>query len=229
LFEAIDHVVLNVEAGDLQEAVSWYEQVLGFQPRQSFTIQTDRSALQSQVLVCDQVQLPINAPCSSNSQIQEFLTHNRGPGIQHVALRTQDVIHTVAYLRERGIPFLTVPETYYQALQERHHAKTLELDWQALATQQILIDWPLDLPQSLLLQTFTQPIFAQPTFFFEVIERRTYHHQGQMHQAQGFGEGNFQALFEAIEREQEKRGSLKPRVNPAIKICNKTEMGLIDR
>lgn len=207
-FDAIDHVVLNVEAGALPAAVHWYERVLGFQQRQGFLIETERSALSSQVLICDHVQLPINEPASANSQIQEFLTYNRGAGIQHTALRTSDAIEMVATLRRQGVAFLEVPQVYYTQLKHHWNAATIDLDWDALVAQEILLDWPDDRPQALLLQTFTQPIFAEPTFFFEIIERRTYQYKGQLYQAQGFGEGNFQALFEAIEREQTKRGSL---------------------
>jgi 4-hydroxyphenylpyruvate dioxygenase len=213
--ESIDHVVLNVEKGQLTAAIDWYQKVLGFQPHQIFDIQTDASALRSQVLVRDQIQFPINEPSSGNSQIQEFLDHNRGPGIQHVALHTWNAIRTINELCRRGIPFLEIPAQYYETLGQRLQLETLQLEtlgieMNQLAAQGILLDWHPGSPQAALLQTFTQPIFSQPTFFFEIIERRTYrNNQGQSQQAQGFGEGNFQALFEAIEREQEKRGNLQ--------------------
>ncbi|MBE9128435.1 MULTISPECIES: 4-hydroxyphenylpyruvate dioxygenase [unclassified Coleofasciculus] len=203
LFTSIDHIVLNVAPGDLGRAVQWYQTVLGFQPQQVFAIETEQSGLCSQVMVhpVTGVQLPINQPTSANSQIQEFLDVNRGSGIQHIALATDNIVAAIAQLRHRGLSFLEVPANYYTQLRQRYPKSDLPIaQWQKIAAQQILADWQEESPQALLLQTFTQPIFKQPTFFFEVIERRS--------QAQGFGEGNFRALFEAIEREQLKRGSL---------------------
>ncbi len=203
LFNGIDHIVLNVAAGELERALSWYENILGFQRQQTFTIQTERSGLYSQVMVHPNsgVQFPINEPTSANSQIQEFLNVNQGPGIQHIALRTPRIVQAIARLRHLGLSFLPIPQSYYTQLHlnpSRLPLSTAELE--EIAAQQILVDWQEKAPQSLLLQTFTQPIFKEPTFFFELIERRQ--------EAQGFGEGNFRALFEAIEREQMKRGSL---------------------
>ncbi|OKH27012.1 4-hydroxyphenylpyruvate dioxygenase [Chroogloeocystis siderophila] len=201
-FTGIDHIVLNVAAGDLEQAVTWYQNTLGFQTKQSFNIQTERSGLYSQVLVSRdrQVQLPINEPASANSQIQEFLDVNRGPGIQHIALQTANIVPSVAKFREWGLSFLPVPPSYYTQLQERYKLPLSIEELQEIAQQQILVDWQDTSPDALLLQIFTQPIFSEPTFFFELIERRL--------QAPGFGEGNFRALFEAIEREQIKRGSM---------------------
>ncbi|MBV8882636.1 MAG: 4-hydroxyphenylpyruvate dioxygenase [Chroococcidiopsidaceae cyanobacterium CP_BM_RX_35] len=201
-FTGIDHVVLNVATGDLERAVTWYRNTLDFQYQQTFKIQTDHSALHSQVLVSKQgnVQFPINEPASPNSQIQEFLNINRGPGVQHIALQTPDIVQTIAQLRQRGLPLLPVSPNYYTQLQQRQGLPLSAAQLQEIAQAQILIDWEDTTPQALLLQIFSQPIFRQPTFFFEFIERRF--------QAQGFGEGNFRALFEAIEREQQKRGSL---------------------
>lgn len=201
-FTGIDHVVLNVATGDLERAVAWYRNTLDFQYQQTFKIQTDHSALHSQVLVSNQgnVQFPINEPASPNSQIQEFLNVNRGPGIQHIALQTPDIIEAIAQLRKRGLPLLPVSPNYYKKLQQRQGLPLSTAQLQEIAQAQILVDWEDTNPQALLLQIFSQPIFKQPTFFFEFIERRF--------QAQGFGEGNFRALFEAIEREQQKRGSL---------------------
>lgn len=203
LFTGIDHVVLNVAVGDLERALSWYEEVLGFQRQQTFTIQTEKSGLVSQVLVHPEsgLQFPINEPTSASSQIQEFLDINQGPGIQHIALQTPKIVRAIAILRKLGLSFLPIPASYYSELGERYpqlHLSATEL--KEIASQEILVDWHKESPQALLLQTFTQPIFEQPTFFFELIERRL--------QAKGFGEGNFRALFEAIEREQIKRGSL---------------------
>lgn len=206
LVNTIDHVVLNVEAGDLTAAVDWYQSVLGFQPKQRFDIQTNYSGLSSQVLVHPQgrVQLPINQPTSKNSQIQEFIDANRGAGVQHIALHCADLVQAVSLMRQAGVEFLTVPEEYYTQLlwrrpdRFRSCLKTDEL--RRIKQQQILVDWRDHAPDALLLQIFTQPIFEDPTFFFELIARRS--------QAEGFGEGNFRALFEAIEQEQIKRGSL---------------------
>ncbi len=202
-FSGIDHIVLNVASGDLERAVAWYKDTLDFHAQQTFRIQTEHSALSSQVMVSHSggVQLAINESASPNSQIQEFLDVNRGPGIQHIALKTPNIVQSVAQLRSNGLPLLPVPSMYYTQLQQRHTLPLSATQLQEIAQQQILVDWEENTPQALLLQTFTQPIFEQPTFFFELIERRF--------QARGFGEGNFRALFEAIEREQIKRGSLK--------------------
>lgn len=202
-FSGIDHVVLNVATGDLEAALSWYEDVLGFRRSQSFTIQTEQSGLRSQVLVhpVSGMQLPINEPTSANSQVQEFLNANQGAGIQHIALQTPQIVKAVAQLRTQGLVFLPIPASYYTQLHSRYQQLNLSLaEFAEIATQEILVDWDKKSPQALLLQTFTQPIFEKPTFFFELIERRQ--------EAKGFGEGNFRALFEAIEREQIKRGSL---------------------
>ncbi|MBK1990728.1 4-hydroxyphenylpyruvate dioxygenase [Sphaerospermopsis aphanizomenoides BCCUSP55] len=200
-FTVIDHVVLNVEVGDLEAAVRWYQTIFDFQPQQSFKIQTDRSALHSQVMISanGRIQLPINEPASPNSQIQEFLQVNRGAGIQHIALSTPNIISAIARFRAAGLSFLSVPQSYYSKLQQRLEFLLSSSELQAIAQQEILVDYQKDAPKgALLLQIFTQPIFDEPTFFFEFIERRS--------QASGFGEGNFRALFEAIESEQVKRG-----------------------
>jgi 4-hydroxyphenylpyruvate dioxygenase len=202
IFTAIDHIVLNVAVGELESAVVWYKNILDLQPQQTFKIQTDRSALYSQVMVSrnGSVQIPINEPASSNSQIQEFLNVNCGAGIQHIALRTLNLVSAIAKLRSRGLSLLSVPQTYYSQLKKRPEFPLSPLELEAIAQQEILVDWQANTQNALLLQIFTQPIFEQPTFFFEFIERRF--------QAQGFGEGNFRALFEAIESEQIKRGTL---------------------
>ncbi|MDB9372087.1 4-hydroxyphenylpyruvate dioxygenase [Nodularia sphaerocarpa] len=201
-FTAVDHIVLNVAVGELESAVAWYAKILDFQPQQSFKIKTDRSALYSQVMVSrnGRVQLPINEPASRNSQIQEFLDVNRGSGIQHIALGTANLISAIAQFRSRGLSLLSVPQTYYSQLQQRPGFPLSILELEAIAQQEILVDWKENAQDAVLLQIFTQPIFGQPTFFFEFIERRD--------QAKGFGEGNFRALFEAIETEQIKRGTL---------------------
>lgn len=212
-FTGIDHVVLNVEAGDLESAVNWYEKVLELQRQQSFAIQTDWSALHSQVLLHPDklVQFPINQPASANSQIQEFLDFNGGPGIQHIALQTSNLIEVIKFMKNSQLKFLEVSPTYYTDLQDRKSLPLEGAELQQIQEQQILVDWQRDINNNhleiapLLLQIFTQPIFGKPTFFFELIERRFGYIQGEKTQAQGFGEGNFRALFQAIEREQIKR------------------------
>lgn len=190
----IDHVVLNVPVGKIDSAVELYQALFGFRIQQSFNIQTKTSGLYSQALIDESggVQFNINEPASSNSQIQEFINLNGGSGIQHLALRSQNLIKDVALMQQENVDFLKIPQTYYGQL-DRTLNLTLE-EWQAIAQQQILVDRDCNSPQSLLMQIFTQPIFELPTFFLEFIERR--------HQAQGFGQGNFKELFAAVEREQ---------------------------
>ena len=203
-FTDIDHAVLNVAAGDLERALTFYERTLGFTREQKFNIQTGRSGLYSQVLIHPdgKAKLPVNEPTSANSQIQEFLDANRGAGIQHLALKTRDILKKVRGMRQNGVSFLSVPSTYYDVLLQRRKDEFSSIlsseEWGEIIDLQILIDWQKDRFNALLLQIFTQPIFGEPTFFFEIIERRE--------QARGFGEGNFMALFEAVEREQMKRG-----------------------
>ncbi|MGF1571350.1 MAG: 4-hydroxyphenylpyruvate dioxygenase [Nodosilinea sp.] len=208
LIESIDHAVVNVPVGQLGPATAWYIDQLGFRPQQQFTIDTAQSGLRSQVLAHPDggAQLPINEPATSNSQVQEFLNWNQGTGVQHVALHTRDILQTVAQLRQAGIAFLEVPASYYEnlALRRGYRAEAN----QALAQLQILVDWEAHLPQAQLLQTFTQPFLDIPTIFFELIQRQVVKVNQTPVKAQGFGERNFQALFEAIEREQAKRGGL---------------------
>jgi 4-hydroxyphenylpyruvate dioxygenase len=196
----IDHVVLNVPFGELEAVVAYYVHLFGFERKQNFQIQTDRSGLSSQVLMdpCGELYLNINEPSCDRSQIQEFITVHRGAGIQHLALRCQPLLETVKLLRQQGLPLLPAPTTYYQALRTRL-SEAPELQWQdaelqCLIENQILMDWQPGLPESVLLQIFSLPILPDSLFFFEFIERR-----GQ--QAQGFGERNFQALYEAVEAE----------------------------
>lgn len=193
----IDHIVLNVAAGELELAVNWYRELFDFQVQQTFDIQTQKSGLISKALVssCGKIRFNINEPTASNSQIQEFLDLNRGAGIQHIAFQTHNLFETISKLQQQAVDFLPIPQTYYANLQhrariERHHLLT-DREWHQLERLQILMDWSPDTPAQILLQIFTQPIFETPTFFFELIERRN--------RAQGFGQGNFQALFEAIE------------------------------
>lgn len=240
VFQCIDHVVLNVAAGVLNEAVDWYSQLFALRSRQSFHIKTPHSGLRSQVLVDDAAgaglgqpfQFPINEPESPTSQIQDFLNHNHGAGIQHIALATQTLLPTVARLRQRQIDFLSVPPSYYHQLPRRpqFEAQGLGADWSEIVNQQVLVDWHPERLEGPLLQIFTRPIFDEPTFFFELIERRRSLSMSQPAGtiskvtpgfsglasagssplraegcAQGFGEGNFQALFEAMEQEQRSR------------------------
>jgi 4-hydroxyphenylpyruvate dioxygenase len=209
-WRGVDHAVLNVAAGDLEVAVRWYESRLGFVRQQRFLIETDYSGLRSVVMKhpAGSATLPINEPTSPTSQIQEFLDYHGGAGIQHVALRTQNLVETIATLRDRGIKFLAVPNSYYQQLPHRPGFWQAAGDWSAIAQQEILVDWYPSSPHTRLLQTFTQPLFGQPTFFLEFIERQTCETPQGRRQAEGFGEGNFQALFEAIEREQRQRSGL---------------------
>jgi 4-hydroxyphenylpyruvate dioxygenase len=196
----IDHVVANVEKGTLDSWVGFYRAVLGFDQLVHFgdeQISTEYSALMSTV-VWDgsKVVLPINEPADGlrRSQIQEYLDAYGCPGVQHVAMATDDIVATVAALRERGVRFLAVPETYYD--EARARLDGLALPWSELQRLGILVDRDED---GYLLQTFTETVGDRPTLFFEIIER-----QG----ARGFGAGNFKALFEAIEREQARRGNL---------------------
>jgi 4-hydroxyphenylpyruvate dioxygenase len=197
----IDHVVGNVELGRMDEWVSFYERVMGFAEMRHFSdseISTEYSALMSKVLWdgVGKIKLPINEPATGRrrSQIEEYLMYYGSPGVQHIALRTDDIVTTVAGMQARGIEFLRVPDTYYDEVRERVPEVAGEID--ALRTSGILVDADDD---GYLLQIFSKPLQDRPTFFLEVIER---------HGSQGFGAGNFKALFESIEREQAMRGNL---------------------
>lgn len=192
----IDHIVANVESMD--EWVGFYEKVFGFDETAHFDINTGRSALMSKVVgITDgYIRLPINEPSSSNSQIQEFLDEFKGAGVQHIALLTPNIIESVNEMRSQGVEFLNVPDTYYEVLLERVGDMRERLE--DVQASRVLVD--RDREDGYLLQLFTKPIFDRPTLFYEIIQR----HGNSV----GFGEGNFRALFEAIEREQEKRGSL---------------------
>lgn len=201
----IDHVVLNVAAGELEPATNWYRDLFDFQIRQTFDIQTQTSGLTSKALVsnCGKIRFNINEPSSDNSQIQDFLDLNRGAGIQHIALQTNDIFSTIDRMQQQQLAFLNIPSTYYINLEIRSGTEKQQLlnndEWEKLQRLQILMDWNESQPNALLLQIFTQPIFEVPTFFFEVIERRN--------RSQGFGQGNFQALFEAIEQYNEAKSA----------------------
>jgi 4-hydroxyphenylpyruvate dioxygenase len=196
----IDHVVGNVHKGSLNGWVDFYRDVLGFEQLVSFDdtqISTEYSALMSTV-VWDgsKVVLPINEPADGlkKSQIQEYLDCYGSPGVQHIALRTDDIVSTVAAMRQRGVRFLTVPDTYYDDLRIR--MADVHLPWDRLKELGILVDRDDD---GYLLQVFTENVTDRPTLFIEVIQREG---------AKGFGAGNFKALFEAIERAQDRRGNL---------------------
>jgi 4-hydroxyphenylpyruvate dioxygenase len=197
---AIDHVVGNVEQGHLDDWVDFYGQVLGFRQLLHFDddqISTEYSALMSTV-VWDgsKIVLPINEPADGRkkSQIQEYLECYRGPGVQHIAMRTDDIVATVDALRRRGVRFMEVPDTYY--VEAKARLDGIDLPWDDLQRLNVLADRDHD---GYLLQIFTETVTDRPTVFFEIIERRG---------AKGFGEGNFKALFEAIERDQARRGNL---------------------
>jgi 4-hydroxyphenylpyruvate dioxygenase len=198
---AIDHVVANVEYGAMDRWVQFFADVMGFELLMHFddqAISTEYSALMSKVMRdrTGKIKLPINEPAygKRKSQIDEFLEYHHGPGIQHIALATDNIIETVTQLKRSGVEFLQTPATYYQDLASR--VGPLEEPIDQLAKLGILIDRD---SEGYLLQIFTQPVQDRPTLFFEIIQR---------HGAQGFGEGNFKALFEAIEREQALRGNL---------------------
>lgn len=201
---AIDHVVGNVEKGQLDTWVDFYADVMGFAQLLHFDddqIRTEYSALMSTV-VWDgsKIVMPINEPADGlkKSQIQEYIEHYDGPGVQHIALRTDNIVATVQALRDRGVRFMSVPDTYYDEAKQRLARDEIgvELPWDELQRLNILADKDHD---GYLLQIFTETITDRPAVFFEIIER---------HGAKGFGEGNFKALFEAIERDQEARGNL---------------------
>jgi 4-hydroxyphenylpyruvate dioxygenase len=201
LFAEIDHVVGNVELGRMEEWVGYYERVFGFTEMIRFTdedISTEYSALMSKVMAdgSGRIKFPINEPAEGKrkSQIEEYLEFYGGAGVQHIALSTTDVVATVRALRARGVRFLTTPGSYYEELPER--IGEIDEDLADLRELGILADRD---DEGYLLQIFTKPLGDRPTLFLEVIER---------HGARGFGEGNFKALFEAIEREQERRGNL---------------------
>ena len=199
--KAIDHLVGNVELGKMDEWVGFYEKIMGFSQLVHFDdkdISTEYSALMSKVVQGGRgrIKFPLNEPAEGRkkSQIEEYLEFYGGPGVQHIALATENIIETVQALRYNDVSFLSVPPAYYEALPERIGA--IEEDLAELAKLGILVDRD---EEGYLLQIFTKPVEDRPTVFFEIIER---------HGSQSFGKGNFKALFEAIEREQEKRGTL---------------------
>ncbi len=198
---SIDHVVGNVELGRMDEWVGFYERVLGFTQLTHFSdedISTEYSALMSKVMTDGEgkIKFPINEPAEGKkkSQIEEYLEFHGGPGVQHVAMQSNDIVKTVGALREHGVLFINTPDAYYDDVEER--VGEIDQDWDALRSMGILADRD---EEGYLLQLFTKIVEDRPTLFFEVIER---------HGSRGFGIGNFKALFEAIEREQALRGNL---------------------
>jgi 4-hydroxyphenylpyruvate dioxygenase len=197
----VDHCVGNVALGDMNRFVDFYRDVLGFSQLIHYddkVIHTEYSALMSKVMTNGngRVKFPINEPAEGKkkSQIQEFLDYYGTAGTQHIALRTEDIVGTVRALRERGVEFLGLPHAYYESLPERVGDVGVPMD----VLEELGIEADRD-EEGYLLQIFTRPVQDRPTFFFEIIER---------HGSRGFGVGNFKALFEAIEREQERRGNL---------------------
>jgi 4-hydroxyphenylpyruvate dioxygenase len=197
----IDHCVGNVALGDMNRFVDFYRDVLGFSQLIHYddkVIHTEYSALMSKVMQSGngRIKFPINEPAAGKrkSQIQEFLDYYLEAGTQHIALRTEDIVGTVRVLRSRGVAFLGHPHEYYAALADRVGDVGVPMD----TLEELGIEADRD-EEGYLLQIFTKPVQDRPTFFFEIIER---------HGSRGFGVGNFKALFEAIEREQEKRGNL---------------------
>jgi 4-hydroxyphenylpyruvate dioxygenase len=197
----VDHCVGNVELGRMNEWVGFYERVMGFKNLVSFDdkdISTEYSALMSKVMANgnERIKFPINEPAAGKkkSQIEEYLDFYRGPGVQHVAITTDNIIETVGALQARGVEFLTVPGSYYDTVLDR--VGHIDEDLAPLRRLGILIDRD---DEGYLLQIFTKPVEDRPTLFYEIIQRKG---------AKSFGKGNFKALFEAIEREQAARGNL---------------------
>lgn len=197
----VDHCVGNVELGKMNEWVGFYERVLGFHNLLSFDdkdISTEYSALMSKVMANGngRIKFPINEPAQGKkkSQIDEYLEFYRGPGVQHVALATNDIVSTVGALRARGVEFLEVPASYYGTLLDR--VGKIDEDVEPLRELGVLVDRD---DEGYLLQIFSKPVQDRPTLFYEIIQRKG---------AKSFGKGNFKALFEAIEREQARRGNL---------------------
>lgn len=202
---SIDHCVGNQDWHEMDNVCAYYERVLGFHRFWSVDdkdICTEFSALKSVVMSSpnDVVKMPINEPAlgKKQSQIEEYVDFYGGPGVQHIALRTEDIISAITNLKARGVEFIKVPETYYAAMRARLKAKGMRLneDFDVLQSLDILIDFD---EGGYLLQLFTKHLMDRPTVFVEIIQRNNF---------EGFGAGNFKSLFEAIEREQEARGNL---------------------
>lgn len=198
---AVDHVVGNVELGAMNHWANFFAKILGFEQLTHFTdddISTEYSALMSKVMQngSGKIKFPINEPAEGKkkSQIEEYLDFYRGPGVQHIAINSGDICKTVRALKDNGVRFLRVPDTYYETLAAR--IGKIDEDYKELQELGVLVDRDED---GYLLQIFTQPVEDRPTLFFEIIER---------HGSRGFGVGNFKALFTSIEEEQRRRGTL---------------------
>ncbi len=203
VFTSVDHVVGNVELGRMDEWVAFYQRVMGFTNMAEFVgadIATEYSALMSKVVAdgARKVKFPLNEPAAGKkrSQIDEFLDFYGGPGVQHIALATDDILAAVDAMRAAGVEFLATPASYYDDPELRSRIGAVRVPVEELKARGILVDRDED---GYLLQIFTRPVQDRPTMFFELIER---------HGSAGFGKGNFKALFEAIEREQDLRGNL---------------------
>jgi 4-hydroxyphenylpyruvate dioxygenase len=197
----VDHCVGNVELGAMNTWVAFYQNVMGFRNLISFDdkdISTEYSSLMSKVVASgnDRIKFPINEPAQGRkkSQIDEYLEFYRGPGVQHLAIATDNIVETVTALRDRGVEFLQVPKSYYDTVQER--VGRIDEKLAQLKELGILVDRD---DEGYLLQIFSKPVQDRPTLFYEIIQRKG---------AKSFGKGNFKALFEAIEREQAARGNL---------------------
>ncbi|MFB9662183.1 4-hydroxyphenylpyruvate dioxygenase [Glycomyces mayteni] len=202
-FQAIDHIVGNVELGKMREWVEYYERVMGFTNIVEFVedaIATEYSALMSKVVAngTRKIKFPINEPAvgKKKSQIDEYLEFYGGPGVQHIALATSDILAAVDAMRERGVEFLEAPDAYYEDPEMRERIGTVRVPIEELQKRRVLVDRDED---GYMLQIFTKPQQDRPTMFYEIIER---------HGSLSFGKGNFKALFEALEKEQAKRGNL---------------------
>jgi len=197
----VDHVVGNVELGKMNHWANFYADIMGFTQLQHFSdeeISTEYSALMSKVMESDngRIKFPINEPAEGKkkSQIDEYLEFYNGPGVQHIAMLTDDIIKAITKLRANGVEFLEVPDTYYENLSKR--VGVIDEDLEVLKKLRILVDRD---DEGYLLQLFTKPVEDRPTLFYEVIQRKG---------SRGFGIGNFKALFEAIEKHQAERGNL---------------------
>ncbi|HZE38987.1 MAG TPA: 4-hydroxyphenylpyruvate dioxygenase [Stackebrandtia sp.] len=202
-FQAIDHIVGNVELGKMLDWVEFYQRVMGFTNIVEFVedaIATEYSALMSKVVAngTRKVKFPINEPAEGKkkSQIDEYLEFYGGPGVQHMALATNDILASVDAMRANGVEFLEAPDSYYQDPELRERIGTVRVPIEELRKRSILVDRDED---GYMLQIFTKPMQDRPSVFYELIER---------HGSLSFGKGNFKALFEALEKEQEKRGNL---------------------
>lgn len=203
--DVIDHCVGNQDWNEMDQACDYYEKTLGFHRFWSVDdkqVFTEFSALKSVVMASpdERIKMPINEPAKGlkKSQIEEFIDFYNGPGVQHIALRTNNIIGAVEEMRNRGVEFISVPESYYDRIKKRLSMSSiiLEEDFDTIRKLNLLIDFD---EKGYLLQLFTKPLLDRPTVFIEIIQR---------HNFDGFGAGNFKALFESIEREQMKRGTM---------------------